>query len=494
MTTLPRALRTDLRDDALGNSQFIETRTIRPTSGWNGASQGQIRFVLPRQGIMDKNAFVNFQIQGATVNSRLPLYAGAWSMIDTATLYCGGVQVAQTRGASHMTTMKQFYRTPHNRNTKQSIRVGCFSGQMVDGTLVAAALPGHWGVNTYEGWAYAATPTGAGGLPALTDDREITTGYRLTNNPATTPEWRILLVDLFDILLNNNLPLGLINDEFSIVLDLTPDLVRGQRSIVTAANAWTAGTNIINPSLQLDLIFYDDPIDQPTTMDMLRETLNKGEQIVFVDHQYVLQNQPAVLAAQEQEVNVLLGLDHQVIRNILMATPYNETYGAPATSGDTLLGSYFSVGSAIQNTLQVSINSIPVFPNPLNTDGKIFDQLCQVFPTPFKINSAASSFVGQVNAAGAIVAAQNRFTDKTLFGVGHPQTTLCGRGHYYGVNLSRTYANVIGAGTAVGRSSVLLTLTDNRAATDLSAKLVHIWVACERLLSIKNGRLRVSGS
>ena len=112
---LPRALRTDLKDDALGNSQFIETRTIQPTSGWNGSSQGQIRFVLPRQGIMDKNAFINFQIQGANANCRLPLHAGCWSMIDTATLYCAGQQVAQTRGAAHLTTMKQFYRSPHDQ-------------------------------------------------------------------------------------------------------------------------------------------------------------------------------------------------------------------------------------------------------------------------------------------------------------------------------------------------------------------------------------------
>ena len=489
-TTMPRALRTDLRDDGLGNSQFIETRTIRPTSGWNGGSQGQIRFVLPKQGIMDKNAFVKFQVTGPNVAARLPLYSGAWALIDTATLYCGGIQVAQTRGAAHMTTMKQFYRTPHNRDNKQAIRVGCFAGQMVDGTLIAGGgtnKPGHWGINTYQGWSYA-----VGGLPANTDARDITTGYRLTNAASTTPEWRMMLSDLFPLLDQNNLPLGLINDEFSIVLDLTPDIVRGQRSVVDGAGAWITGTNIINPSLQLDLIFYDDPINAPTTMDALRADLNRGEQIVFVDHQYVLQNQPLAPAGL-QEVNVLLGLDHQVIRNIMVATPYNDTYGAITTSGDPLLGSYFSVGSRLKNTLQCTINAVPVYPNPLDTDAKIFDQLSQVFPTPYKINSASSSYVGQVNATtGALVANQIRYTDKTL--LGKSQTSLAGLGHYYGINLSRTYANEVGAGTAVGRSSVILNLTDMRAATDLAAKLVHIWVSCERLMSIQNGKVRVSGS
>ena len=486
---LPRALRTDLKDDALGNSQFIETRTIQPTSGWNGASQGQIRFVLPRQGIMDKNAFINFQVQGFNANARLPLYTGCWSMIDTATLYCAGQQVAQTRGAAHLTTLKQFYRTPHDRDNKQAIRVGCFSGQMVDGTNVAAGtnLPGHWGIDTFSGWATA------GGNAATTDDREITTGYRLTNSAATTPEWRMMLSDLFPILEMNNLPLGLINDEFSIVLDLTPDLVRGQRAVVTAANPWATGTNVINPTLQLDLIFYDDPIGKPTTMDVIRATMDRGEEIVFTDHQYVLQNQVATVAAISQEINVLLGLDHQIIRNILVSTPFSDDYAAPATSGDPILGSYYSVGSPIKNTLQLAINAIPVYPNPLDTDAKIYDQLSQVRTTPFKMNSASTSFVGQVSTVGLPVAAQARYTDKTIFGAGHEQSEMIGKGHYYGVNLSRTYANEIGAGTAVGRSSVLLSITDTAAAAR-AAKLMHIWVACERLLSIQNGKLRVSGS
>jgi len=489
--SIPRSLRTDLRDDALGNSQFIETRTIQPTSGWSGGSEGQIRFVLPKQGIMDKAAYVSFQIQGATVNHRLPLYAGAWSAIETATLYCGGVQVAQTRGAAHLTTLKQFYRTPHNRDNKEAIRVGCFAGQMIDGTLVAAALPGHWGINTLNDWAYS-----VGGEPATTNDRELVTGYRLTNSAATTPEWRLMISDLFPILNGNNLPLGLIDDEFSIVLDLTPDIVRGQRAVTTAANVWTAGTNVVNPVLHLDLIFYDDQIDKTTTMENLRNILDKGENIVFVDHQYVLRNQPAVGAAGTQSVETLLGLDHQIIRNVLIATPYADTYGAvPATtSGNNLLGSYYSVGSRLKNTLQLTINSVPVYPNPLDSDNKIWDQLSQVFPEPFKMNSASTSFVGQVNVAGAIIGAQNRYTDKTLFGAGHPQTTLTGMGHYYGINVSRTYENVVGAGTSVGRGNVVLRLTDERVATDLGAKLCHIWVACERLLTIQGGKLRVSGA
>ena len=342
---IPRALRTDLRDDGLGQSQFVETRIIQPTAGWSGGSQGQIRFLLPKQGILDKSAYVQFGVKGANANSRLPITCGALAMFETATLFCGGIQVAQTRGVGHLLNMKQFYRTPHDRDNKQAIRVGCFAGQMIDGTETGGTnKPGHYGVDTYADWAFS-----IGGEPYATDARDITTGYRITDDAGSTPEWRVYLEDLFPLLYNNNLPLGLIEDEFSIVLDLSPDEARGQRSVMSGANNWAAGTEVVSPSLHVDLIFYDDPINQATTMDKLKDVLDKGEQIIFTDHQYILQNQPVAGAAGIQEVNVLLGLDHQIVRNILISTPTATVYNNPYTNGNELLGAYFSVGSSVIN-------------------------------------------------------------------------------------------------------------------------------------------------
>ena len=113
-------------------------------------------------------------------------------------------------------------------------------------------------------------------------------------------------------------------------------------------------------------------------MDKLKDVLDKGEQIIFTDHQYILQNQPVAGAAGIQEVNVLLGLDHQIVRSILISTPTATVYNNPNTNGNELLGAYFSVGSSVinadtgkgGNTLQLTINSQPVYLNPLDTDAK----------------------------------------------------------------------------------------------------------------------------
>jgi hypothetical protein len=103
-----------------------------------------------------------------------------------------------------------------------------------------------------------------------------------------------------------------------------------------------------------------------------------------------------------------------------------------------------------------------------------------------------SSWVGQVDANGAPVATSYRITDKTLYG--HPQTILIGEGHYYGINLSKTYRNVANAGTSIGRQPVELVLTHNAVASDLAGRQLLIWACCERMLSIMGGKISVSGS
>jgi len=498
MSRIPRALRNDLQDDGLGQSQFVETRKIQPTSGsTGGGSQGQIRFILPKQGILDKDSYISFQVLQPPNNPNnytLPIGSGAYSVLDVATLYCGGYQVQQTRGLGHLLTMKQYYRTPHDRDKKQSIRNGCFLAQMVDTNI--AGVPGRWGIDNTQTWTYEP--------PGVANQTLINFGYRITASAIpvgqgpgwnVSPEWRIYLADLFPLLYNENLPLGLLDDEMSIVIDLGPDNCRGERTIRAGGNWRIADGNsvVINPTLNVDLIFYDDPIGQPTTMDEMRTFFESGERLVFTDNAFIQSTQPTAGQAGVVVNNILLGLDHQVVRHILMATPILNDYAGPNnTAGNALLGQYCSMGSALQNTLQININNQPVFPNELDSDNKIFNQLSQVFPTPFKVNSAMSSFVGQVDAAGALVPALARLTDKQL--EAQTQIQLIGQSHYYGVSLAKTHQNVLNAGTSIGRQPVELVFGDTKTAADLTGRQLLIWANCERLLSIVKGKISVSGS
>jgi hypothetical protein len=362
---------------------------------------------------------------------------------------------------------------------------------MVDGTLTTGTnLPGHWGVNTFADWAYADTA----------DNRQIDTGYRLTNNINTTPEWIIDLAVLFPILYSNNLPLGLLDNEINIILDLSEDLVKGQRSIPNAANPWAAGTNLVDATLHVDLIFYDDNIGEVTVMERLADELNKGEQLVFTDDTYINFNQPENTAAGPLPVTnkISLGCDNQIVRSVLVSTPRAIVYSDAAGSGNELLGQYYSSGSRIENSIQLTVNNNPVYPSPVVRDAELWNELCQVMPTKYKVNSAIYSHFSQVDAAGVDIPARQRLTDKTFLGAGHAYTSLQGNGHYYGINLSKPgYRNVVGAGTPIGRNPLLLELTDTQTAAGTpghQGKTIHVWVTTERLMTIMGGKVMVSGS
>jgi hypothetical protein len=479
--SIPNELRVDLVDDGQGSSQFIETRVLDPVAG---ASQRTVSFLLPREGIL-KSAMVSFQVKAPSANEKLPLHAGAMSAFSTATLMCGGVQISQQRGVGHLWTLKNWYRDPQTRDYKMSKRVGSHTSLMVDKlTGDAATDVGCWGADINAD-AISAPTAGT---------RIVNEGYRITNDLATTPTWEVKLADLFPVLYQNNLPLGLLKDQCSVVFDLVEEQTRGDRSCC-ADGLWVTGTEYLNFRMYIDLVFYeDDDISGETTMDKLQRRLDAGLSLTFTDYTYVRQQQPAAAVATEnQQVNTLLGLDNNVVRKIFIATPKEPDYAAPQNSGNALLGNYHSLGSNLQNTLQVTINSEPYFPNALNTDGKIQSQLSQCMPMPHKVNQAMQSAVGQVNTTtGAYVAAQQQLTNKTLDGMSQQLQQGCS--HYYGIPLSKSFANAPMQGTPVGRQSVLLEMRDQRCATGNDAKTVHIWAECERQLFMQQGKVLVAGA
>jgi hypothetical protein len=63
-----------------------------------------------------------------------------------------------------------------------------------------------------------------------------------------------------------------------------------------------------------------------------------------------------------------------------------------------------------------------------------------------------------------------------------------------GVNLSRTHDNVLGAGTAIGKSPVEVRLTLQQTQQVARARRLMIWAECERVMIIKGGQIMVSGS
>ena len=280
MAEIPRALRVDNQDDGLGQSQFVETVEILPSQQSLTGARQTVTFLLPTTGICDKDGFISFGVETDNANLRFPLWAGVMSQIETATLWCGGVQLCQSRAVGQKYTLNNFFRDPHNRDHKENMRCGSFLGQQSDST--AAGQVGYFGIDSRADWAV----DNGGGTYVIASNYYPTTSATLTTTVNPTPRWRIYLDVLFPFLERNNLPLGLLDDQCKIVLEFQDDNVRGERSILEGAAAWNNvnGMSLDKPKLHLDLIYYDDPINAPTTMDKIAASLNSGTMLPFTDY------------------------------------------------------------------------------------------------------------------------------------------------------------------------------------------------------------------
>jgi hypothetical protein len=276
----------------------------------------------------------------------------------------------------------------------------------------------------------------------------------------------------------------------------------GQTNAGGGATPFTTGNTIVESSCKLstDLIYYEDQVGVPSPMLRIQEELEKGVSLVMTDYINIISTLPAkaVAAGQtaEQPLSILLGLDHQIVRNILIATPTLPNFGVvPTTPANRLLGNYLSKASNVGTTLQIGINNENVFPSALNTTSKLYNEFSQIEDVPLKVNRGLYSADGQTSGAGGFLIDVNQQAfDSTYFMHGLPQSELNFSLGYLGVNLSKDAGmNYVGNGTQIGRQPVIVTINRTRSPEDVGQLRVLVWAEVERMMMIKSGNIFMSG-
>ncbi len=486
--------------------QRVETEILEPASVSNSGAT----FLLPQKGLLSSDVFLSFKMTNTDPNTDIPLMAGASGLIRRASIYYGNVLLQETDQAPHLLQLKSTFVDQDIRDQTYQTKIGHFSGLKVDEN--AAGKLGFYSVDAENDGT---------GITGLIVENATGTAYnkdpnfRLQATAAATPEWTIPLRWFFPFLSQTQLPLGLLNERLSVVFDFNEDLP-GMRTVINTpagvANPWAAGTNVVESSVRLsmDLVYYDDQPNKPSPMAAIAAAVQKGMEMVYTDYVAVEEFIPALAgppaAPQNQQKIVRLGLDHQICRNIVMSTPKQADYTSNVNAGfsNNILGDYNSRASQGQTTLQVKINNQNLFVNALDMDAKIWNELSQVYNTPMKANIGFTSNVGQV-ATAALSYDINQVAfpdDKTVYGfpMGGSEggaannSTFSGALSYYGVNLARTYDNVLGAGTNISKSPVEVELNYTRTSENWRQLRFLLWCENERIMMIKNGTIYVSGS
>ena len=506
-------------------SQRVETRLIEPRS----FSQTQATFELPQEGILSSDIALQIQLttDEVTANDRmdLPLMAGILGCIDRAELFFGTTLISSVEELAHLMQMKNCFVDQDVRDQTHNVYLGAFSGmKTVDGGDTGGTTNGfgQLALNSID------TVTQAGSLASQGVLGLIQTGaqqvnklqhFRTTASANTTPFFCIKLKEIFPVLSQIPLPLFALKERVRIVFHFNGDLA-GNRAIAvktnagsaallpfrgkdgTAANAASPGNNILQASLKLstDLIYYEDIAGVPSPMLRIQEELEKGANLVMTDYVSVFNTLPAVTVPagtkQQQTLSTLLGLDHQIVRNILIATPPSPNFGAnPTEPANRILGNFLSKGSNDQTVIQVSINNENIFPSPLNTTAKLYNELSQVHDQPLKVNRGLFSSNGQTSGTAAFpVIRQDAAFNLNQFTQGNPNDSLNFSLNYLGINLAKNATqNYVGNGIQIGRQPVIVTLTRDRVPTEESQLRVLYWAECERAMTIKSGNIFISG-
>jgi len=498
---------------AESQSQRVETRLIEPRS----FSQSQATFELPQEGILSDDIALQLQLtttqSDVPGNARndLPLAAGILGCLDRVEMFFGTTLINAVENCPHLLQMKNCLIDQDIRDQTHNVYLGSFTG-LKAAKGVGANAWGKLALNSIDTITTAGTKASQGILGLVQNTATATNKldhFRTTATETTTPFWTIKLKDIFPILSQIPLPLFALKERVRFVFHFSPDLagnrcVAGNTATDGIATPFTTGNTILQSSCKLstDLIYYEDQVGVPSPMLRIQQELERGVSLVMTDYVNVISSMPAKVVAvgqsAEQPLSVLLGLDHQIVRNILCAIAPNPNFGAvPTTPANRLLGNYLSKASQVGTTLQVSINNENIFPSPLNTTSKLYNEFSQVQDVPLKVNRGLYSADGQTLITGANVndldVNQSTF-DAGLFFHGVPQDELNFTMNYIGVNLSKDAGmNYVGNGTQIGRQPVILTINRTRTNQDQAQLRVLIWAEVERMMMIKSGNIFMSG-
>jgi hypothetical protein len=530
----------------------IETTILEPQN----ISQTHATFLFNNTGILDKHTRIIVPVKCDNTSilseNQFFLSAGAFGLIRTATLKYQGNDIAQTDEVGLYNSMKRMFRPQNYRNKVEAVKVGssfAFRNTTdkqyqkdivadnfadVDTGKVALMNSKYFrGDDCYHlvnddglGIAYA-------GL-------NINPRYAIQDETANTFHAIFSLEDLFPEFLGNvMLPLYLLDNQLSleIAFSAQPDRTQNINAGLGALAPITIDTENVN--MVMDLIYYSD-----RTMSAL-EARSKGQGIPMIygdliNIRQTLQNNPAdvpapvagELSSHKKSFSIDIGLDNLVVRSMLMALENTEVDAV----GSRFCGKYSSNAPRVNRKgdmeLQLTINNVPLYPNPVDMNNKLYDQTQQVFAgTPLQVPRPLWDYNGSVFDEYAITQLQalttppnpvptvgelwrseigaglrtnsylNWVREAGLYSGSNTAGSFLGNQYYLGVNLAKTYENVRGAGVRIGNTPIRLAINytfvkalDAILGDDFSAGSRNLSVFCnvERSMMIKNGGIMVS--
>ena len=468
MSSIPESLMT--RPMATVSTMSIETSVLEPTL----VNPTFARFVLERKGILDTGSVLKLQVITAdAAGGWLPVKTGIHAAIERATLRIGSKIVATSDQYSHYQTIRRAFKTTEEKSLKDMVKIGSLDAVAPsaeqDGTIVL------------KDCLYNASDTAGNQISQ----------YTLTDSATTTPEFSIKISELFPMMRNVQLPLGLIAEPCSIEVTFRTqvDGQSGHLACVPEA-AVTTAASVVSSSIQLlaDYLTYDDDrMARTAAMVMSQQGMVMPyEDVVLTTTQFpALTPAPGAGAVTEQRITRDLGLSGMMVKSIV------ATLGTdPAT--DNIVGLYKSEAFPVDDSIQVRINDRQIYPRELTRVTQKQHQLSQVFNTDISIHSAEYSLNLATDKAQATRPVTNAMVSANCTLGGRNQSVLEGSQYFLGFDLSTDVMGSPGSGQRVGQKPIQMMHTLRRTADSNVARQVKYYAVVEKQMVLRGGQVTVS--
>ncbi len=462
----------------------IKTEILDPIT----ASDNEIVFQIPKNGILDGGSFVSLAVRTANgvADAFFPLQTGIHGLVKSAFLMSGSKVIASTEDYGHYQTMLRQFETPEHRAYVEQVKSGNSMDRFCEvDDATGRLMPKDLQYNTF------ANDNGARAVvPAF---------IKPTDDDSTTPIFCVPLSQLIPFMRSRQLPLFAMKENvfLRLVLNTQTALTDGT---ICCFPAGSGSSGVIKPS-QTNIKFYSDHLYyKDGSMEATQKAIfsENGlsyiyEDMVLTTHQLPAVNNPTSPAITEQKIERDIAVSGRVVRSILIAE--KETNKA-----HSLLGLYHSEADLTDREYNFRINEQRLYDRDMKNPAQKYNELSKVMAKPLQVPKQLYSLDADTNKANA----DNTLNQNSMYigqieahqlpnGANADRTTdIRGMSHYVGVDLTTSGFNVLGNGKRVGVKPIVYQCKELRTQDKQQAREIRFFSNVERVINIRNGDVQVS--
>jgi hypothetical protein len=241
-------------------------------------SQSFLRFQIDNKGILHSNSKLTISMTGVTESAFFPFGVGVNSLIERATLKCGGKTLSEIDDWNHYMAYRSMFIAAENNKERESITTGRLMSYQLEYNNIKSASTTE--ISNTKGRAIA-IDTGLYPSVGASNTETLIPDYLLVEND---PVFQISLADLFPFLKMNQIPLYMLRDPLFVELTLVGAKSKNRLSLQAGETPdVTYNVDLNNVHLIIDHIYYP-----PAQMEAFAAA---NPQITLSYHDYNLSKQ-----------------------------------------------------------------------------------------------------------------------------------------------------------------------------------------------------------